>query len=118
MSTVLTTGLGNTGTHPTEIVPLDRRAIGLFNGYDPNQFYWMPQGTFKPLGITVPAAAPTPSSQAAGGLTGVFRYRARWVDSATNTVSLPSAELSVTSTAQKNTIARPSSAGIAARITH
>lgn len=116
--------LGASGAYVTEIVPLDRRALGVFNGYDPNQFVWLPSadlsGSFalKELGITLPAAAPTLASQAAGSLTGVFRYRVRWVDSATNTVSLPSAELSVTNAAQKATITRPSSSGVAGRVSH
>lgn len=50
----------------------------------------------KILGIAAPGSGATATAGAAGNVRGYVRYRFRWVDSSTNTISLPSADVTVT----------------------
>lgn len=81
------------------------------NGHNNNQCYYTRTGTGSDLGIATPGAAPTHSVGGAGNVTGAVRYRVRWLDAVRGTtISMPSAELSVTGlTGSIITITRPGS---------
>ena len=84
--------------------------VGLMcNGIDANKIMDMRLGTAKDLGMAAPGAAPTKSEGAAGNVKGTVKYRVRWKDSSTQTYSLPSASLTVTTASKQITITRPGS---------
>lgn len=86
------------------------------NGHDPNKIVSLRSFTGYSLGLAAPGAAPTGSVGSAGNPNGAYRYRARWKDNLAGTVSLPSAELSVTISGTKYTVTAPGSPP--ARATH
>lgn len=92
MPTNLATGLS---AHPVSVAQLGD--VGLIvNGHDPNKVFDLRAGALRDLGIAAPGAAPTQgASPGAGNVNGAVRYRVRWWDSITQTMSLPSAELSI-----------------------
>lgn len=79
------------------------------NGHDANAIVDLRTGTAKTLGIPMPAAAPTSSENGAGSVNGSVSYRARWKDSSTQTLSLPSAALAVTTASKTIRVTRPGS---------
>ena len=85
------------------------------NGHNPNQWLDLRTHSSKVLGLAAPGAAPT-KADAAGVLTGAYIWRVRWWDQSTQTISLPSAELSDTMAAETPTLTVPGSAP--SRCTH
>lgn len=101
----LATGLSS---HPICTAQLKDAGL-IVNGHDPNKVLDLRTGTLKDLGLAAPGAAPTKTASAAGLVDGAVRYRVRWWDSSTFTMSLPSAELEVTLALEKPTITAPGS---------
>lgn len=83
-----------------------RNTVVHCNGLDDNKVYHLEKGSLD-LGMAAPAA-PTGATSSTG-LTGNYRYRVKWHDRITGTLSLSSAELSVTLTNQGYEITQPSS---------
>src|SRR3990167_9381228 len=88
----------------------------IVNGHDPNLCFDLRTGTAKTLGLAAPGAAPTGATNGAGSVDGTCRWRVRWKDSSTNTISLPSADLTATVAANTYRITQPASAP--SRTTH
>lgn len=84
-----------------------RNTVVHCNGADDNKVYHLEKGSLD-LGMASPTAAPTGATSSTG-LTGNFRYRVKWHDRITGTLSLSSAELSVTLTNQGYEVTRPGS---------
>jgi len=92
------------------------RDLGIFvDGHSPNYAFCIRTKSTYALGMTAPGA-PVAASSSAGLVAGTVRYRIRWHDSNNGTMSLPSADLTVTANNQIITVTHPGSAP--ARATH
>lgn len=115
MPTNLATGLS---AHPISVAQLGD--VGLIvNGHDPNKVFDLRAGTLRDLGIAAPSGGPfTATPGAAGNVNGTVRYRIRWYDSITQTMSLPSAEVTVSTSSLQVTIDKTAMTAPASRVTH
>ena len=106
MAVVRATALSGLTTGYQAFFAQVRNTVVTVNGIDTNRIYHLEKGGLE-LGMTVPAA---PSVAANGtGLTGAYRYRVKWHDRITGTMSLSSSETSITLTNQGARISQPAS---------
>lgn len=101
----LLTGLS---AHPPGMAQLGDVVV-VMNGHDANKIVDTRTGDDKNLGLAAPTAAPTGASAAGTTLSGLYRWRVRWKDASTGTISLPSAEYTATPAGNDWTITRPGS---------
>lgn len=114
--TSLLTGRGHNGKH-RECYAQIREMVAIVNGYDTNKIYHTRLNVAYDMGMAAPGAAPTTSGFGGGAnVDGTVRWRVRWRDERTKTMSLASATLKVTATAASHVILRPGSPP--ARATH
>jgi hypothetical protein len=113
-ATNIITGLR--GEHPCSYAQVKQVGV-IVNGHDTNRIYSILAATAYTLGLTAPTTAPT-NSQSAGDLLGDHRYRIRFKDSVTGTISTASPELTVASTSDTNTIDKSGCGSPDARVTH
>ena len=86
-------------------------SVIICNGHDANAVYDIRTGTTKTLGMAAPGAMGTPpADQSSGLVNGTVKYRTRWRDQSTNTISLPSASSTHTCVNQKVRVTHPGSA--------
>jgi len=85
--------------------------VGVFgNGHDKWKVFQLRTGNVYDLGIAAPGALGGVSSGGAGNVKGAVRYRGRWYDQYTNTMSLPGTETSFAATGNSVNITQPGSA--------
>ncbi len=84
-------------------------AVVVLNGHDANKIVDVRTGDDKDLGLAAPTAAPTGASATGTTLNGLYRWRVRWKDESTGTISLPSAEYTATPAGNDWTITAPGS---------
>lgn len=82
--------------------------VVIVNGMDANKVHNMRAGETYDMGLATPAA-PSGSAGASGLVTGSVRYRIRWWDASTGSLSLPGAEVTVACTNQIVTVTAPGS---------
>jgi hypothetical protein len=87
----------------------------IINGHDANKVYDLRSAATYDMGLATPAA-PACTPGAAGNVTGDVRYRVRWVDATTGSMSLPGAETTAAPVDQVVSVGIPSSPP--ARATH
>jgi hypothetical protein len=113
-ATNIITGLR--GEHPCSYAQVKQTGV-IVNGHDTNRIYSILAGTAYTLGLTAPTAAPV-NVASAGDLLGDHRYRIRFKDSVTGTISTASPELTVASDSDTNTIDKTGCGSPDARVTH
>lgn len=91
--------------------------VAICNGHGKNYVYSTVKRTAYVMGLTAPEAAPTGASDGAGVLNGTYKWRVRWKDSNTGTISLPSAEYTASPATNKWEITIPTGTP-PARATH
>jgi hypothetical protein len=99
---------GRSASHRDSFLQLGDVVL-IINGNDANKVVDMRTGTAKDCGLASPGAG-APTGGAGGNVNGTVRYRCRWVDSSTNSISAPGTESTVTLTNQTVSVAKPSSA--------
>lgn len=116
-TTVVDTGRGGAGQHRESFAQAGADLIAYCNGHDANRIYSLKGNSAYDLGLAPPAAAPTRLGVGAGSFTGTFKYRVRWKDSKTGTLSLPGPSLEVTLAAEAMVVVKPTGSP-PARVTH
>lgn len=95
MSISLATGLS---AYPLMGAQLNLTGL-LVNGHDPNKILDLRTMSLRTLGIACPAGTITVVKKGSGNIAaGTYKYRVRWYDRKTFTMSLPSAEITYTAT--------------------